>query len=108
MHKGHVGPRLLKVNIVQHFCRCAITSYSQKRFSVQQRLKSAERMSTGQHQKATCSLPIKKKKKRKKAYIPFIPLVSFAPGLCYLTVHTIHMVASSGLLLGEALIIFQH
>lgn len=86
-HKGHSGPRLLKVNIVQYFCRCGIANCSECQCSVQQRLKSAERMSTEQHQKATRSPHVLKKKPQL-----LCPWFCSLPGLCFLTV-TKHTVA---------------
>lgn len=90
-HKGRAGSRLLKVNVVQDFCRCGITNYSESQCSVQQRAKSIERTSTEQHQKPVCS-PIMLRN------ILLWPWFHLSPGL-YSQCHQIHC----DLLLGSCL-----
>lgn len=101
-HKGHAGPRLLKVNIVQYFCRCGIANCSECQCSVQQRLKSPERMSTEQRQKATCS-PLVPNPPPNFYALDFALFQAFA---FWLPPNTLWL--AFGLLLGEDISIFHN
>lgn len=99
-HKGHAGPRLLKVNIVQDFCRCGIVNYSESQCSVQHRSKSTERMGTEQHRKAVCS-PLMLKRS-----IYALSFICFQVSASWLSLNALWL--ASGLLFGEDLSTFQN